>query len=513
MFRPDRKNYMEGELYSRLLDCDSINAAIFEAKASYQFLRERHLQVMWLEQKYFQSLSTIEGLPITIISPGIWNDGAGPDFLRAHIKIGFEEYKGDIEIHLNDEGWFHHKHHLDKNYNQVILHIAYWKPKIKLPLLTSEGRQLTCTYFEDKLTIPEARILKLIDLDLYPYKHFVGSGACAHVLFRNLPSKNILHFFRQAAAWRLGQKYQNLQAKIDRSSDLLKGGMAMVLGYKHNAEAFLQLFFMLQQQPLMDELSLLAYAMGLCGFFNEKFRLQWLQSLKYQSLAWRYDAMPSLLKEKTITLNLSRTRPANHPVRRLAILVKMMLDPDLIHVLEGLNTLWQKHWPTTARQTWPLLREAFIEALPAYQDPYWESHYIFENEGKQYGIALLGRDLKYEILVNICLPLLFHDINERNNLLEQEAFFNFYATFPASKTGKATYLMHRFFGDTQKKKLFKKAYLQQGAYQLHRDFCTHYEASCVGCPFIERYKAMTSPEIYPKNDSTILAISLGKSMG
>lgn len=482
---------MTDDLYSNLLaiPCSSIDESISETTATYQFLRERHLQAMWLEQKYFHPLSTAEGLPITVLSPGIWNGEAGPDFLRAHIKIGNQEFKGDIEIHLNDESWVHHQHHLDKKYNQVILHVGFWKPKIVQPLITSEGKKLPCAYLEEKLTISEARILKLIDLDLYPYKHFVGSGVCANTLFRNLSSQHILRFFRKAAAWRLQQKYQHLQANIDLPTDFLTGGIAMALGYKHNADAFLQLFFILKQHSRLDESSLLAYAIGLCGFFNEKYRQHWLQSIKYQTLAWRYDAMSYTMKAHTIALNIERTRPANHPIRRLAILVKMILDPNLNDLYKQLEALWQVYWPSAMKQKWPSLRNAFIEALPVYHDTYWEHHYIFEEQGKQSPTALLGHDLKCEILINAFLPLLFNEIKQRNSASEKEAFFNFYSTFPASKTKKGIYLMHRFFGDTQKRKLLHKADMQQGAYQLHRDFCIHFEASCVGCPFVKRYHA------------------------
>lgn len=484
---------MTNDMYSSLLaiPCHPFSdTSICETSATYQFIRERHLQVIWLEQKYFRQLTTLDGAPIIILSPGIWNGEAGPDFLKAHIKIGDQEFKGDIEIHLNDESWYLHQHHLDKKYNQVILHISYWKPKVFQQLKTEEGKSLSCTYLEEKLTIPETRILKLIDLELYPYKHFVGSGTCANALFRNLGPQQIHRFFRQAATWRLEQKQLYLNTKINSSSDCLIGGMAMTLGYKYNAEKFLELFLLLKQQSLIDELSVLAYVIGLCGFFHEKYRRQWLKSIKYQTLAWRYDAMPNDLKNHNINLNLERTRPANHPIRRLAVLVKIFLDLTLANLYEALKSLWQYHWSSSNKKTWPALREALIKMLPNYRDKYWEHHYIFEEEEKQASITLLGRDLKSEILINIFLPLLFKDIKTRNDPMEKEAFFNFYSTFPAAKTKKGTYLMHRFFGDTQKRKILNKADMQQGAYQLHKDFCVHYEASCIGCPFVNRYQAI-----------------------
>lgn len=112
-----------------------------ESKYPYLYWTERHLQVMWWEQKYFKNLKTRENLPIEIISPGIWNAEAGPDFLKAHLKIGDREIKGDIEIHLDDESWVQHKHHQDTRYDQVILHVSFYLPHTHKAIINSKRRE------------------------------------------------------------------------------------------------------------------------------------------------------------------------------------------------------------------------------------------------------------------------------------------------------------------------------------------------------------------------------------
>jgi hypothetical protein len=101
----------------------------------------------------------------------------------------------------------------------------------------------------------------------------------------------------------------------------------------------------------------------------------------------------------------------------------------------------------------------------------------------------MGEDLKMEILVNTGFPLLFTEIQERGDFNELKAFQIFYGSFKASKTSKTRYLTHRFFGETLKGTLLEKAQNEQGAYQLHKDFCLHFEASCEGCPFVARYES------------------------
>ena len=84
--------------YTRLLT--PFPGSVAENEESYQFLTERHLQALWYDQKFFEFLKTDDNQPIQVLSPGIWNTEAGPDFLKAHLKIGGVELKGDIEIHL-----------------------------------------------------------------------------------------------------------------------------------------------------------------------------------------------------------------------------------------------------------------------------------------------------------------------------------------------------------------------------------------------------------------------------
>ena len=465
-----------------------------EKKNSYHILTERHLQAMWLEQKYFKSLTTSNNETVEVISPGIWNSEAGPDFLKAHIKIGGKEWRGDIELHLSQESWYHHNHHLDPNYNNVILHVCYWQPFNERPSLTKNGKVLPSVYLQPSLTIPEARIIKLIDLDLYPYKFFSGSGSCSRTLFNYLPKDKTTNLLRSAAAWRLKEKNERLQEKIDSPQHYLIGGIAMALGYKHNAEAFLTIFNHLRAHQeisslrIQAEQSILCQALGLGNFFNPHFQKKWQESVYYQEL---FNSFHEDVKAKSpffVSLKLDKIRPANHPARRLAALAKIMTDPEIVCLKSKLLSLWHSHWHLPNKQRWKNLKESFIALIPSYHDDYWEWHYTFEKEKQAKPIAIIGTDLKREILVNTCLPILYADIDERGTDEEKEAFTDFYSSLSAPKTKKSAYLNHRFFGGKQQKPLFSRADLQQGAYQIHRDFCIHFEASCQGCPFVERYK-------------------------
>lgn len=71
------------------------------------------------------SLCTTANLPLKILHPGEHNLHAGPDFTNGRIVIDNTEWAGTIEIHRLASEWNRHGHHLDKAYNNVILHVVY----------------------------------------------------------------------------------------------------------------------------------------------------------------------------------------------------------------------------------------------------------------------------------------------------------------------------------------------------------------------------------------------------
>jgi hypothetical protein len=462
-----------------------------EVVSTYRIFTEKHLQVLWFEQKYFYPLTLDDGTPVTVLSPGIWNTEAGPDFLKAHLKIGDREVRGDIELHLSEEGWIQHKHHMDPAYNQVILHVCYWRPLNARKLATAENREVQTLYLESFLSASEAHLSKLIDIDLYPYKRFSGSGKCSQTLFKHLSEKETVKFFRSAAAWRLLQKKQYLDSKMVCGDDALKVGMALALGYKRNSEAFLQLFHLLNQSDLKEESSLLAKALSLCGFFTPYYQEKWGASPYYRELSEKGHQT-----DKTIALHLANIRPANHPVRRLAVLSKLVCSPKMTPLLKEMLSFWKAGW-REEELGWHRMRKGLLAFLPDYTDPYWEHHYTFEEKEQEKPVALVGENLQLELLVNVCLPLIYGDIMKVDEK-EVLAFQRFYASIPAAETKKAKYLTHRFFGGhayEENSPILNQADLQQGAYQLHRDFCVHFEASCEGCTFVQRYNKQFNQQI------------------
>jgi len=456
---------------------------------SHHFLTERHLQAIWLEQKYFRNLKTSLGQPIIVLSPGIWNCEIGPDFRKAHLIIDGEELHGDVEIHLSDNSWKSHCHDLDPRYNKVIFHLSLWEPHHDSPITTQKGHRISKAHLEKYLSVPFKRITQLIDLDLYPYRRSSGSGTCSNATYNRLSTTKIEALLFSRALHRLQQKAQYLTLHITPPHLRLPAGIAIALGYKHNSSSFLKLFLKLAPHRNSSEQQLLTMAMGMCGFFEERYKQRWNASAYYCDLHTRWQKL-SLYYDFRCELSLGHVRPYNHPLRRLAYLAAMLTDTSSEALEAKIQKHWQERWSSChTHRHFTKLHQEFLNIIPSYQHSHWNHHFTFESQQRTETLPLVGTSLKKEIVINVVLPFLYQTIIARGKTSEIQCFYEFYKVLPAARNSKTRYLKGRFFGDNDKTKLLNKAALEQGAFQIHHDFCLHYEASCEKCPFTKVYRS------------------------
>ena len=79
---------------------------------------------------------TTGGRSVEILSVGEHNRDAGPDYSHARVRIDGKEWVGNIELHVCATDWVKHRHHLDKAYDSVILHVVRTADK---PVYNSRG--------------------------------------------------------------------------------------------------------------------------------------------------------------------------------------------------------------------------------------------------------------------------------------------------------------------------------------------------------------------------------------
>lgn len=189
--------------------------------------REESLHYIWknrlLKRDEFNINRTaeyrlVDGGDLVIISPGIHNHDAGPDFLEGEIIIDNNYLSGDIEIHKRSSDWYRHRHHLDPGFNSTILHITLDPDSV---IFTSAG---------DK--VPQFDISSLIPFHPVSIRTDSRFRACP---VRDL---NYLGDSRADILCNLGYKFfrerysriKNIISRYGRSSVLLSG-LCRGLGY------------------------------------------------------------------------------------------------------------------------------------------------------------------------------------------------------------------------------------------------------------------------------------------
>ncbi len=131
---------------------------------------ERHVQAIWYDAAMRpRRLRTRRGSEVSVVSPGEWNLGAGPDFRNAVLEIGPDRRRivGDVEIHLCPADWDLHGHGADPRYRNVIAHVT-WRGGPDPGSLPSGAVSIWLGPFvtEDPAFSPDR-----IDLSAYPYSH------------------------------------------------------------------------------------------------------------------------------------------------------------------------------------------------------------------------------------------------------------------------------------------------------------------------------------------------------
>ncbi|HCR48921.1 MAG TPA: hypothetical protein DIW24_04785, partial [Bacteroidetes bacterium] len=108
---------------------------------------------------------TTEGAALAIMSPGRHNtETSGPDFFAASLKMGEEQWAGDVEIHVRSGDWLTHGHERDPAYDRVILHVSLFEDE-----WTGKVRR------RDGSLIPELILLPLLEPGFKNllYQHFI----------------------------------------------------------------------------------------------------------------------------------------------------------------------------------------------------------------------------------------------------------------------------------------------------------------------------------------------------
>jgi len=297
-------------------------------------VRELALAAAW-HGGMLNDLQTADGRMWRVVHRGNWSHGFGPDFTGAILEVdGRELVCGDVEIHLAASDWTHHRHHLDPAYNQVVLHVVT-KPDLSETRLAN-GRTVPLGV----VSLPDD-VLFAIDRALPGIWPELGASVCAGHVAAAEPQR-----IRAALHWLGDQRFQQRvtrfggELEVDSLTNVMLRGIFDAMGYARNRGPIGLLFNTLQQTGTLDwwqadpgrwrEDDALGLILGTAGFLPLsplEANLAGIQpeQVPFIEASWR-DRCSHLANCSlpATSWDRARSRPANHPVTRLASLARLL---------------------------------------------------------------------------------------------------------------------------------------------------------------------------------------------
>lgn len=290
---------------------------------------ERLLQFIWAEQLLtttHHSSTTHER--VDILHQGVLNTLSGPDFERAKVLINNTMHYGAIEIHVNEKSWYEHKHHKDKVYNTVILHVVYQCSK---QAIRQDGTAIP--------TICIAPAIKKSSVFKYDALVFSSSKLLCSAFTDKMTDLRFVQLYSRMLAERMEQRFiwiQKLHKELKYSwVELIYVLILRSIGSPHNQEAFISLgksvpYKILTQLSNFHQVS--ALLIGQCGLISLKNKAM-LKEYRYLKSKYQLQPIPFPVKNNSV-------RPQNSPLNRIIQLAEFITaDTGQLNKLMQINTV------------------------------------------------------------------------------------------------------------------------------------------------------------------------------
>ena len=351
-------------------------------------LSEDILHFVWKYRLFTtQTLCTQSGKPIRMIHAGTHNHDAGPDFRAARMVIDGVEWGGNVEIHIRASDWERHRHHRDKAYNSVILHVVYEDDK---PTYREEGTPLETLELKPRISatiLPRYREL-MSGMWWIPCEKLIHKVPSFHL------SQWLSRLLMERFEHRVSAIYELLHQQRGSWEDTCYIWMARSFGFKVNSDAFERLARNLpptvvgkhKNNPLAVE----ALFFGQAGMLEgESFEDAYPQALQREYRHLR--RLHSLQPMDGAAWRFMRTRPGNFPTVRIAQFAALHLrSAQLFAAVTG------------AKEIRSL--KAFFDNLPV--NPYWLKHYRWDVPAAPRGNQLGERSVDI-LLINAVAGIIF----------------------------------------------------------------------------------------------------------
>lgn len=343
-------------------------------------------QYIWKYRLLPRDLRTTDGLAVKILSPGVHNRDSGPDFSGARIRIGPEEWAGNVEVHVKASDWYAHHHDTDPAYSNVILHFVAIHDR-KIP----DGRGSFIPQVSYQLPMAFERLYgRLADK--------IASVKCEGDLWR-LPPITVASWLDSLSVERMQQKATRILDEVNHAGGDWQQAtfitLARALGFSLNSQPLEMLARTLPLSILAkhsdDIFQTEALLFGQAGMLDTSMHIfdEYYQRLcrEYFFLARKYGLRPM----RRDLWKYSKTRPQNFPTRRIALLSRLLVG--------GFSMLADILDPAFER-------DKFIEMVASPPEGYWAEHIDFDKPGTRLASTLSEQNIDL-LMVNFTAPMLY----------------------------------------------------------------------------------------------------------
>lgn len=419
---------------------------------------EKVYQYIWQHRLWDSSEARLcDGRRLEVLDPGIGNNDSGPDFFNAKIRIEGQEWAGNVELHVLASDWRRHGHDSDPAYDSIILHVVGVDDARIRRNDGSEVPQL-CMALSPELIKSFAVLTE-------------GGGdiRCEHGLAGLADAEK--------RDWLDALLFERLRMKSERIAGIERQGgadreqacfatVARALGFGLNAEPFEILARSIPLRVLhhhSDNLfQIESLLFGQAGMLDPSINIfdEYYQSLcrEYYFLMRKYGLHPI----PAHIWKYARTRPANFPHRRIAMLARYCLDGFRMYrdILEAEGD-----------------EERLTELFRCTLDGYWREHIGFGALDSCRAPVRMGIQSVRLMLINAVAPIYFGHALATGLYYMEECAVELLERLPAESNSIVRRWASAGIGA-------KNAADSQALLQLRREYCDR--RRCLYCRFGHR---------------------------
>lgn len=375
---------------------------------------EKFYQYVWQYMLFCtDNMVTIDGQKVEVISPGVRNTDAGPDFFNAQVTIDGMLWVGNVEIHVNTSSWYEHNHHNDHAYDNVVLHVV----------VSSDGRVVR----DAKGRVIPEMVIRCPEMIMRRYNEVIESQTtikCSKYI-SEVPSLELNSWLDRL----LYERFEERNKRVSRLFEEFCGDwnqicfclLARSLGGSINGEAMELLARCTPVRILAkhnNQLQMEALLMGQSGLLPMESEDEYVKLLRreYDFLREKFSLQPI----NGAMWKYMRLRPGNFPVIRIS---------QLVAVVKLANGNFESVYRSMDVKT-------MMKTLEVSASKYWDTHYVFGKKSDKESQKKIGLSTRRLIIVNAIIPFVFAYARRFGKETEQLNIMKMLSFLPMEKNSK-----------------------------------------------------------------------------